>query len=80
MSHVLSAVNYLSVRGSKHASDGNQFMGVVALPKGAIIELELRIDKKQTNMQTKVPIEAELVEQVNKYLYSRDKYLYSSHR
>ena len=27
------------------ASDGNQFMGVVELPKGAIIELEFSIDK-----------------------------------
>ena len=55
--------------GSKHADDGNQFTGMVELPKGMIIELELRIDKKPTNMQTKVLIEAELVEQVDKYLY-----------
>ena len=31
---------------SKHAGDGNQFMGVVELPKGAIVESELTIVKK----------------------------------
>ena len=56
--------------GSKHAGDGNQFMGVVELPEGAIVELELSINKKPTNMRSKVLMEAELVEQINKYLYS----------
>ena len=32
-------------RGSTHAGDGNQFIGVVELPKGAIVELEFSIDK-----------------------------------
>ena len=44
-------------------------MGMTDLPKGVIIELELRIDKKPTNMQMEVMIEAKLVEQVDKYLY-----------
>ena len=54
-------------RGSKHACNGNQFMGMVELPKDAIVELELSIDKNPTNMQTKELIEAELVEQIDKY-------------
>ena len=32
-------------RGSTHTGDGNQFMGVVELPKGMIVELEFSIDK-----------------------------------
>ena len=32
--------------------------------------MELRINKKPRNMQTKVMIEAKLVEQVDKYLYN----------
>ena len=35
----------MCTRGSMHAGDGNQFMGVVELPKGAIVELEFSIDK-----------------------------------
>ena len=42
---------------------------MVESPKGAIVELELRINKKPMNMQMKVLIEAELVEQVDKYPY-----------
>ena len=49
-------------RGSKHTGDGNQFMGMVELPEGAIVELELSINKKPTNMQSKVLMEAKLVE------------------
>ena len=49
--------------------DGNQFMGVIKLPKCAIIELELSIDKKLMNMWSKVLIQAELVEQINKQYY-----------
>ena len=49
-----------SAYGSKHTGDGNLFMGVVELPKGAIIVLELSIDNIPTNMQTKVLIEAKL--------------------
>ena len=52
-------------RGSKHTGDGNQFMGVVELPEGAIIELELSINKKPMYMRSKVLLEVE--------------YLYSSH-
>ena len=37
-------------RGSKHAGNGNQFLGVVKLPEGAIVELELGINKKPTKM------------------------------
>ena len=54
----------------KHTGDG-----IVALPKSTITELELRINKKPTIMQTKVLIEAELAKQVNKYLR-----VYSSHK
>ena len=50
--------------------DGNQFVGMVELPEGAIVELELSIDKKPTNMLSKVLVEAKLVEQINKYVYS----------
>ena len=57
-------------RGSKDAGDGNQFLGVVELPEGAIEELELGIDRKLMNMRSKMLTEAEL------YI---DKYLYSSH-
>ena len=45
-------------------------MGVVELPEGAIIELELSINKKPMNMRSKVLMEAKLVELINKYLYS----------
>ena len=69
----VGAMRATRARGSKHTGDGNQFMSVVELPKGTIIELELRIDKKPTNMRTKVLIEAELFEQVDKYLYSSYK-------
>ena len=37
-------------RGSKYAGNGNQFLGVVELPEGAIVELELGIAKKPMNM------------------------------
>ena len=57
-------------RGSKHAGDGNQFLGVVELPEGAIVELELSIDRNPTNMRSKMLIEAELAEQIDKYSYS----------
>lgn len=45
-------------------------MGVVKMLEGAIIELELSINKKPTNMRSKMLKEAELVEQINKYLYN----------
>ena len=45
-------------------------MGVVELPEGVIVELELSIDKKPTNMRSKALMEAELVEQIDKYVYS----------
>ena len=45
-------------------------MGVVELLEGAIVELELSINKRPTNMRSKMLEEAELVEQINKYLYS----------
>ena len=37
-------------RGSKYAGDGNQFLSVVELPEGAIVEWELGIAKKPMNM------------------------------
>ena len=43
-------------------------MGMVELPKDATIKLELSIDKEPM-----VLIEAELVEQIEKYLYSSHK-------
>ena len=58
-------------RGSKHAGEGNQFMGMVKLPEGAIVELKLRIDR---NMRSKVLLEAELVQKTNKYLHSSHRY------
>ena len=59
--------------GNKHAGDGNQFFGVVELPEGVIIELELGIDRKPTNMRLKMLIETKLAEQSDKYLYSSHK-------
>ena len=39
----------------------------------AIVELELGIDRKPTNMRSKMLTEAELVEHIDKYLQSRHK-------
>ena len=60
--------------GSEHAIEDNQFMGVVELPEGAIVKLKLKIDKKLTNMQLKVFLEAELAQKINKYLHSSHRY------
>ena len=50
-----------------HAGDGNQFMGVVELPKGAIVELSLALTKSPMNMRSKQALlEVELVEKINK--------------
>ena len=54
--------------GSEHAGKGDQFMGVVELPEGVIVELKLTIDRKPTNTQSKVLLEAELVQKIDKYL------------
>ena len=43
-------------------------MGVVELPEGAIVELKLGIDRKPKNMRSKVLLEAELVQKIDKYL------------
>ena len=56
-------------RGSKHAV---MEINVVKLPKGAILELELSIDKNPTNMRTKVLIEVELVKQID-YIAATNK-------
>ena len=56
-----------ATHGSKYAGSGNQFMGVVEL-------LELSINKKPMSMRLKVLIEAKLVEQIDKYLYSSHKH------
>ena len=60
--------------GGEHAVEGNQFKGVVELPEGAIVELKLRIDRKPTNMRSKVLLEAELAPKINKYLHSSHRY------
>ena len=57
-------------RESKPTSDDNQFLGVVGFSEGVIVELELGIDKKSTNMRLKILTEAELAEEINKYLHS----------
>ena len=59
---------------SEHAGKGDQFMGMVELPGGAIVELKLRIDRKPTNMRSKVLLEAELVQKIDKYLHSSHRY------
>ena len=41
----MQAICGIRARGNTHAGDGNQFMGVVELPKGAIVELDFSIDK-----------------------------------
>ena len=53
----------ICARGSKHADMAIfNFLGVAELPEGAIVELELGIDKEPTNMQSKMLVAAELVE------------------
>ena len=42
-------------------------MGVVELSEGEIVELKLRIDRKPTNMRSKVLLEAKLVQKIDKY-------------
>ena len=54
-------------RGSKHAGDGKQFLR-------AIVELELGIDRKPTNMRSKMLTEAELVEYRKVWLISAHAY------
>ena len=49
-------------------------MGVVELPKGAIIKLKLKIDRKPTNTQSKVFLEAELAQKIDKHLHSSHRY------
>ena len=61
-------------RGSEHAVEGNQFMGVVELPEGAIVKLKLKIDRRPTNMRSKVLLEAELAQKIDKYLHSSHRY------
>ena len=41
----MQAIRGTHTRRSTHVGDGNQFIGVVELPKGAIVELEFSIDK-----------------------------------
>ena len=60
--------------GSEHTVEGNQFMGVVELPEGAIVKLKLKIDRKPTNMRSKVFLEAELAQKIDKYLNSSHRY------
>ena len=57
----------IHVHGSQHTGEGNQFMGVVELSEGEIVELKLRIDRKPTNMRSKVLLEAKLVQKIDKY-------------
>ena len=61
-------------RGSEHAVEGNQIMGVVELPEGAIVKLKLKIDTRPTNMRLKVLLEAELAQKIDKYLHSSHRY------
>ena len=49
-------------------------MGMVDLPKGAIVMLKLSINKKPMNMHSKLLTEAKLVKQIDKYLYSSHKH------
>ena len=53
--------------GSEHVGEGDQFMGVVELSEGAVVELKLKIDRKPTNMRLKVQLEAKLVQKIDKY-------------
>ena len=41
----MQAIRGIHARGSMYVGNGNQFMGVVELPKGAIVELDFSIDK-----------------------------------
>ena len=64
----------MHARGSEHTGEDNQLVGLVELPEGAIVELKFRIDRKPTNMQSKVLLEAKLVQKINKYLHSGHRY------
>ena len=70
---VTQTICVIWAHGSKHTDDGNQILGVVELPEDAIVELEFSMDKKPTYMWSKMLVEAKLVEQINKYLYSSHK-------
>ena len=70
----VDAARATSARGSEHAVEGNQFMGVVELPEGAIVKLKLKIDRRPTNMRSKVLLEAELAQKIDKYLHSSHRY------
>lgn len=45
--------------------EGNQFVGMVELTKSKIVELKFSINRKPTNMQSKVFLEAELYEKID---------------
>lgn len=55
--------------GSEHTDKGNQFtcMGMVKLTKCEIIDSKLSVDRKPTNMESKMLLEAELYEKLDKY-------------
>ena len=59
---------------SEYMGEDNQSMGMVELPEGAIVELKLSIGRKPVNMRLKVLLEAELVQEIKKYLYSNHRY------
>ena len=44
------------------------------LPEGAIVKLKLKIHRKPLNMRSKVFLEAELAQKIDKYLYSSHRY------
>ena len=53
-----------------HAGDWQLIFGRGRAGERAIVELELGINRKPKNMQSKMLVEAELVEQIDEYLYS----------
>ena len=66
--------NRACVRTRKQArGQWQSIFGRGRLAEGAIVELELGIDREPTNMRSKMLTEAELVEHIDKYLHSRHK-------
>ena len=63
-------------RRSKHAARARRWQAIFGrgrVAERSIVELELGIDRKPTNMRSKMLTEAERVEHIDKYLQSRHK-------
>ena len=59
---------HLCAHAEASMGEGNQFVGMVELTKSKIVELKLSINRKPTNMQSKVFLEAELYEKIDIFI------------